>query len=111
MATKNSDFKNNAVKNNKALAKKIGDKARQRAEETNRRRRLKLNRMNADLQKMKQLYVQNHPEEENKEGVYPCKICSEPLFEDCTKELHSINSCTDVFHKECLIHYLSIQIE
>ena len=106
MATKNSDFKNNAVKNNKALAKKIGEKARQRAEETNRRRRLKLNRMNADLQKMKQLYVQNHPEEENKEGDYPCQICYEPLFEDCTVENHFLGSCTDVFHKECLTEYV-----
>ena len=68
---------------------------------------------------MKQLYVQNHPEEENKEDVYLCKICYEPLFDkdleylfrDCSEELHSISSCTDVFHKECLTEYVRTQIE
>ena len=67
--------------------------------------------MKANLQKMKQLYVQNHPEEENKEDVYPCQICYEPLFEDCTEELHSISSCTDVYHKECLVQYVRTQID
>ena len=102
MATKNPDFKNYAKNKNKALAKKINEKARKRAEETDKRKKEKLNVMKANLMRIKRLYLLNHPEEENREDVYPCQICYEPLFEDCSEELHSISSCTDVYHKECL---------
>ena len=60
---------------------------------------------------MKRVYAQNHPEEESKEGDYPCQICYEPLFEDLNEELHSLSSCTDVYHKECLTEYVRTQIE
>ena len=111
MSTKNFDSKNIAKKNNKALAKRINDKAKQRAEETNRKRQVKLNKKRVELQAMKRLYAQNHPEEENKEGDFPCQICYEPLFEDPNGELHSLSSCTDVYHKECLTQYVRTQIE
>ena len=111
MATKNHDFKNFAKQKNKVMAKRINEKARKRAEYTDQRKKQKLNMMRANLQRMKQLYVQNHPEEENKEDIYPCQICYEPLFEDCKEELHSISSCTDVYHKECLAQYVRTQIE
>ena len=102
MSTKNSDFKNNAKKNNKILAKRINEKANKRYEEAHKRRQVKLNKKRVELQAMKQIYAQNHPEEESKEGDFPCQICYESLFEDPDNDVHSLGSCNHVYHKECL---------
>ena len=82
MSTKNSDSKNAAKKNNKALAKRLGDKANKRYDEAHKRRQAKLNKKRIELQAMKRVYAQNHPEEECKDSDFPCQICYEPLFDN-----------------------------
>ena len=98
MSTKNSDYKNAAKKNNKALAKRLGEKANKRYEELHKRRQAKLNKKRVELQAMKHVYAQNHPEEESKDGEFPCQICYEPLFENPAEDVHSLGSCNHVYH-------------
>ena len=111
MSTKNQDIKNIAKKNNKALAKRIGDKANKKYEELHKRRQAKLNKKRVELQAMKRVYAQNHPEEERKDSDFPCQICYEPLFEDPNQDVHFLGSCNHVYHKECLTQYVQTQIE
>ena len=111
MSTMNSDFKNIAKKNNKALAKRIGDKANKRYQEAHKRRQVQLSKKRVELQAMKQVYAQSLPEEECKDGDFPCQICYEPLFEDVNQDVHFLGSCNHVYHKECLSQYVQTQIE
>ena len=106
MSTKNSDFKNIAKKNNKAMAKRLEEKAQKRYEEAHKRRKVLLKKKRVEQQAMKLAYAQNHPEEESKDGNFPCQICYEPLFEDLNNEAYSLASCNHVYHKECLTQHV-----